>query len=165
MLSSHFQLQAQNGSQAQTGASSIDFWVTLAQALIGIVEGDMLMLLIFSSHLHFQLLALKGVPKAVKPYLLTLQCTLVERGIIRNSIGRQFQVISFWTSSSARLKKVSPQQDYRSSHLGKVQSRVQDQKYCTQSPTKLTWSGSPDVNVRTFLFRISIVRDSIRKQF
>ena len=82
----------------------LTFGLPLAQALIGIVEGDMLMLLIFSSHPHFQLQALKGVPKAVKPYLLTLQCTLVERGIIRNSIGRQFQVINFWTSSHSQRK-------------------------------------------------------------
>ena len=82
----------------------LTFELPLAQALIGIVEGDMLMLLIFSSHPHFQLQALKGVPKAVKPYLLTLQCTLVERGIIRNSIGRQFQVINFWTSSHSQRK-------------------------------------------------------------
>ena len=50
----------------------LTFGLPLAWAVIGIVEGDILMLLIFSSHPHFQLQALKGVPKAVKPYLLTL---------------------------------------------------------------------------------------------
>ena len=51
----------------------LTFGLPLAWALIGIVEGDILMLLIFSSHPHFQLQdVLKGVPKAAKPYLLTL---------------------------------------------------------------------------------------------
>ena len=48
------------------------------------------MLKIFSSHPTLKLQALKGVPQAVKPQLLTLECPLVVRGLIRNSHKRIF---------------------------------------------------------------------------
>ena len=50
----------------------------------------------FGSNPHCKLQALKGVPQAVKPQLLTLECPLVERGIVRNNKGMQFHDHDFF---------------------------------------------------------------------
>ena len=110
----------------------LTFVFPLVQALIGIAERDMFMLQIFNSHLHFQLQALKGIPKAVKPHLLTLQCTLVEREVLLEiAQGDNLKLLIFGPppTASSILKTVSPQQDHRSSHIGLLKLKKVSQQY------------------------------------